>query len=477
MTLTEKSATELARGIRGRAYSARAVVEAHIARLEQVNPVLNAVVVPRYDEARLAADAADEMVAMRRSSDLPPLLGVPITIKESLAVAGLPNTAGVVARRASRPKDDATVVKRVLDAGAILLGLTNTSEGCMWIETDNRVYGRTNNAYDPTRTAGGSSGGEGAAVGSGGSPVGLATDTLGSIRVPAMWNGVFGHRPTTGLVPLTGAWPPPLGVAHMCSNGIIARRAEDLMLLLRVMAGPDGIDPLARPFTLAEPDTSALDGVRLTVIDDAFLPGVGREMLRARDEAATALEALGARIEHRSMKSLRSVGFFTTIVLANETGRRFGEIMNDEGASPTALSELLAWRGDHTAAMRLLMVGEFFASILPKRLARQMVRAAHAMAERITDHIGDGLLLHPTLTTVAPRHGRTNGRPWRTNGVAPSSLAGLPVTQIPLGLGRTGLPVGVQAIAAPGNDHVTIAAALGLERALGGWVPPRSTRQ
>jgi fatty acid amide hydrolase 2 len=168
---------------------------------------------------------------------------VPFTIKESLAVAGLPNTAGVVARKHIRPTVHATVVQRILDSGAITLGLTNTSEGCMWIETVDRVYGRTANAYHRGRIAGGSSGGEGAVIGSGASPFGIATDTLGSIRVPAFCNGVFGHRPSTGLLPLTGAWPPPHGVARMCSNGVLARRAEDLAPLLQSWQAPTASIP------------------------------------------------------------------------------------------------------------------------------------------------------------------------------------------------------------------------------------------
>src|SRR3954454_12634732 len=236
MSLTDRSAVGLAAAIRSGEVSSREVVEAHADLLRPVNPRLNAVVCSRIDAALADADDADARVAA--GGALPPLLGVPCTVKESIAFAGMPNCAGVVARREVRASGTAPVVQRVLDAGAIPLGVTNTSEMCMWIETENRVYGRTHNAHDPRRTAGGSSGGEGAVVGSGISPFGLGSVLLGAIRCPALFNGVFGHKPSLGLVPTTGAWPPCHGAtARLMVSGPPARRAEALMPLLRIIAG------------------------------------------------------------------------------------------------------------------------------------------------------------------------------------------------------------------------------------------------
>lgn len=471
VSIIEQSAVELAAAIRAGRYSARQVVEAHIQRLARVNPVLNAVVVETFERARAQADIADRRLTASGGEELPTLLGVPFTVKESLAVVGLPNTAGVVARKHIRPSANSTVVQRILDAGAILLGLTNTSEGCMWVESVNRVYGRTVNAYHRKHIAGGSSGGEGAAIGSGGSPFGIATDTLGSIRIPAFCNGVFGHRPSTGLLPLTGAWPPPHGVARMCSNGPLARRAEDLMPLLKIMAGPDGVDPLIAQMPLREP-AADFDGVRVVLIDGAFLPGTAREVLRARDRAAAVLADAGARIERVEMKSLRRAGMFAAVHLAEEVGVSFGATMRGQGARPLHMGELIAPCGDHTAAMRLLVLGELLEARLPRPVVRRILGATREMVAAVTALAGDGLVLHPTMSTVAPRHGTTTGRSWRTNAVAPFSLAGLPVTQVPLGLGRAGLPHGVQVVGGLGNDHLTIGAALLLEKAAGGWVVP-----
>ena len=159
--VTTASATALATGIREGIISARAVVEAHLALLRRVNPVVNAVVAQRHDAARAEAAAADTRAARARAEGpdavaaLPPLLGVPCTVKEAIAVAGMPNTSGVVSRRGQRAGVSAPVVQRLVDAGAIVVGVTNTSELCLWVESENRLYGRTRNPYDPSRTAGG----------------------------------------------------------------------------------------------------------------------------------------------------------------------------------------------------------------------------------------------------------------------------------------------------------------------------------
>lgn len=256
--VTERSAVSLAHAIRAGELSAAEAIETHIAVHERFAPQINAIVADRFDAARREAAAADERIAAAGASDaLPPLLGVPFTVKESIAVRGMPLSAGLVARRDYRADRNATAVQRLVDGGAIPLGVTNTSELTLWIESDNRLYGRTNNPYDRSRTAGGSSGGEGAAVGCGGSPFGLASDIAGSIRVPALFCGVFGHKPSAGLVPNTGLWPPTSGESgRMLGTGPLARRAEDLMPLLRVLAGPDGEDPVAADLALEIPPTS-----------------------------------------------------------------------------------------------------------------------------------------------------------------------------------------------------------------------------
>ena len=205
-SLLTLSGTRLASLIARREVTSRQAVEAHIAQLEDVNPALNAVVRRRFREARAEADAADARIA-RGDTDLPPFHGVPCTIKECFALTGMPNTAGLLANQANVADHDAITVARLRAAGAIPLGVTNISELCMWMESNNKVYGRTNNPYDLTRTVGGSSGGEGAIIGAGGSPFGLGSDIGGSIRMPAFFNGIFGHKPSAGLVDNGGQYP------------------------------------------------------------------------------------------------------------------------------------------------------------------------------------------------------------------------------------------------------------------------------
>lgn len=471
--LTERSALELAAAIRSGEVSAREVVEAHIERIERVNGRINAVVVDRFGDARAEADAADARVAAGEQ-DLPPLLGVPCTIKESFGLPGLPHCAGVVARRDQLCETTAPAVQRLVEAGAIPLGLTNTSELTLWVETENRVYGRTRNPYDPARTAGGSSGGEGAAIGAGGSPFGLGTDLGGSIRLPAFFNGVFGHKPSLGVVPMTGHYPAPAEESGRLSYaGPLARRAEDLMPLLRVLAGPEDGDPLTVDAPdLGDPAEVSLDGLRVVVSESGTLGPTGPELARARERAAGALAASGARLERVSTKSMRRALELYLATLSTESGT-LRTLLEEAGAEPPSLRQALRRGGPHTVPTRITLLMEGRSSLLmPDRRRRRLLAARDSFAQELRDTIGDGVLLHPPAPKVAPKHGGTVGRLWWIHPMLVFNLAGLPVTQVPLGLNDAGLPLGVQVAAAPGGDHRTIAVALELERVFGGWTPP-----
>jgi fatty acid amide hydrolase 2 len=478
-SLTEQSAVALAAAIRSGQTTAREVVEAHIDLLVRVNPAINAVIADRYDAARQEADAADARIAAAPSGQaLPPLLGVPCTVKESLAVPGMPHSAGVVARRSAVATEPATVVARVVEAGAIVLGVTNTSELCLWVESENRLYGRTRNPYDPSRIAGGSSGGEAAAIGSGGSPFGLGSDIGGSIRIPAFCCGVFGHKPSRGLVPATGAWPPLSGSSgRLYSNGPLARRGEDLMPLLRTLAGPDGVDEQTIPARLGDPADVSLGGLTVLLTDDAWLVQPSDELLAARERAAGALAAAGARIRRRRMPGLRRAVEAYVTTLARSTGTTARDVLGAAGAGEIGWRALLRRGGPHTVATRILLVAERAQARVPQRLAGRLMAAGRFVAQEIVAAVGDGVLLHPPLARTAFRHGRTVGRPWYLAHAVPFNLAGLPVTQVPLGLGAEGLPVGVQVVAGYLRDHISIAVALELERVFGGWTPPQRLRR
>jgi fatty acid amide hydrolase 2 len=468
------SAVGLARRIRSGELSSRAVVEEHLELVRRVNPRVNAIVCERFDQALAEADAADARVAAASpDEELPPLLGVPCTIKESIAVAGMPNCAGLVARREHRSETTAPTAQRLIDAGAIPIGVTNTSELTMWIESENRLYGRTHNAYDQTRIAGGSSGGEGAAVGSGFAPIGLGSDIGGSIRFPAFYNGVFGHKGSAALVPNTGQYPSTGGdAALLLSIGPLTRRAEDLMPVLRLIAGPDGVDPQTRAVELGDPASVELRGLSVVLAERTSYVPVRPEIRRARDRAAEALEAAGAKVRTVEMRSLRRALEIYLTALQHGADVAVGDIIRDAGVMLPTFRSGLRRGGEHTVALRLLLFSERFARRVPQRRVRRLVAAGRALAEQLEATIGDGVLLHPPAPRVAPRHGRTVGRPWTVTNMAIFNLAGLPATEVPLGLNPQGLPLGVQVVAGRDRDHVSIAVAQELERAFGGWVPP-----
>ena len=475
--LTRRSALQLAAAIRSGEVSSREVVEAHIEVLARAQDRTGAMAVDRFDEARREAAAADERLAADGPDAVGPLHGVPCTVKESFALEGMPNSAGLVARRDHRATEDAPTVARLRKAGAIPVAVTNTSEMTMWIESNNKVYGRSSSAYDPKRTAGGSSGGEGAAVGSGGSPIGLAADIGGSIRLPAFFNGVFGHMPSTGVVPNSGQFPVADGdAARMLRVGPIARRAEDLMPVLRLLAGPDGVDPVVREVEPGDPEAVSLDGLPVIISERGWFRPVRRELREAREAAAGALAARGARVRHEDLTSLRRALELYLVALKEGSPATFAEVLADAGVGNVSLRRatggVLRGSGPHTVPTLILLAFERVSKVIPDSRVRRAQAAAKSLAAEVEGVMADGVMLHPPHAKVAPKHGRTVGRAWAISPTAVFNLLEMPVTQVPLGLNKRGLPLGVQVVAERDADHVAIACALELERAMGGWVPP-----
>ncbi len=475
--ITERSALELARQIREGDLSAREAVAAHIERHRLCAPQINALAQDRFQAAQEEAAVADSRVtAFGGGGRLPPLLGVPFTVKESIALRGMPQSAGLLARAQYRARETAPAVARVVAAGAIPLGVTNLSELTLGIESVNRVYGRTSNPYDPGRTPGGSSGGEGAAVGCGGSPFGIASDIAGSIRFPAFFCGVFGHKPSPGVVPNSGMFPPSQGESgRLLAVGPLARRGEDLMPLLRILAGRDPDDPHSRDVELGDPSAVTLRGLSVTSVEGAVWRSASRDLRDAREQALGALRAAGAAVRRTHATSWRraTLPYLATLQAGSE--RSTGELLDAAGAQPANWRSLLSRSGPHTVTTRLALASERLPKAEGSALVRQLQRGRDLAAE-VREVIGDGVLLHLVSSRVAPRHGRANGRPWLFTPAAIFNLAGVPVTEVPLGLDRDGLPLGIQVAAGAGRDHVAIAVALELERVFGGWVPPRLGR-
>ena len=470
--LLERSALELAAAIRTGELTAAEVVGAHIDRHRQTAPWLRAIAADRFEDAQLEAAAADARVASAKGSakatpraNLPPLLGVPFTVKESIALRGMPLSAGLVARRAFRSGESAPAVQALIDAGAIPLGVTNTSELTLWIESGNRLYGRTSNPYDRRRTAGGSSGGEGAAVGSGGSVFGVASDIAGSIRIPAFFCGAFGHKPSPGVVSNEGLYPPaPDGpAARMLQTGPLARRAEDLMPLLRTLSAP-GVG-------LGDPATVSVEGMPVTALENTSLLPMSRELRDARERALGALASAGAVIRRVELRSWRRATLPFLATLQAGSPQTTSELLEAEGVARPSWRTLLRRRGPHMPATRLALAAELLPQAQGAALERQLA-AGEALAAELTEAIGDGVLLHPPHHRVAPRHGTTIGRLWLLTPASMFNLAGVPVTEVPLGLSADGLPLGIQVAAGRDRDHVAIAVALELERVFGGWTAP-----
>ena len=469
------SATQLARRVKAGETTSTELVEAHIGLIERINPVLNVVVASRFDEARREAAAADARFAAEGPADLPAFHGVPCTIKESFALTGMPNTAGLVARRGVVSRSDAPTVARLRDAGAIPLGVTNISELCMWMESNNRVYGRSNNPYDRRRTVGGSSGGEGAAVGAGFAPFGLGSDVGGSIRVPAFFNGVFGHKPTGGLVPGSGQFPAAENEAKgLLATGPLTRRAEDLWPLLEILAGPDEGDPFCVAQKLTSPASVDVDRLRvLHVVDDGRIP-VSEDLRRSQRQCADHLGSLGCEVVERRIDGFRH-GFDIWAALMEEAADTSFSTLLGNGRPIGAGRELVRLamgRSDHTFPAVALVLLETLTERLAGRNAR-FARLGRELRAELDEILGDdGVLLYPPYASPAPLHGRAMLPPFKFVYTCIFNAMQVPVTAVPLGLNDDGVPLGVQVAARRGNDHLTVAVALELERAFGGWVPP-----
>jgi fatty acid amide hydrolase 2 len=473
--LLRKSAGQLARLIRDGETTALEVVECHIERIQQVNPQLNAVVRERFDAARQEALEADTLREMVPAEELPPLHGVPCTIKESCALRGMPNSAGVVSRTGIVAQEDAPPVARLRAAGAIPLGVTNTSEITAWPGASNRVYGRTGNAYDPDTQCGGSSGGEGAIVGAGGSPFGLGTDIGGSIRIPAFCNGVFGHKPSAGLVPGTGQYPSYSGeLQRFNTTGPLARRAEDLMPLLRVLAGPDGVDEGCTPLELGDPTAVKLESLRVIVVESHGRHRVDAELRCAQQNAAYALAQRGARVEMREISRLaHGIEIFQGLLF--EAGGMPIETALGDG-EPIRLGRELAratvGASPHMLPVMLVALVQRIARLTPKRFTRYAALGRELQAE-LRELLGDdGVLLFPSARSTPPRQGKELRALANFPFTGVFNVLEMPVTQVPLGIGSRDLPLGTQIAATHGNDHLTIAVAMELERRFGGWTPP-----
>lgn len=476
------SARAMAAGIRDRSLSVEEVVDAHIERIREVNPALNAVVGTRFEQARREAGAAQQRLAHGDTRELPPLLGVPCTIKEFLGVEGMPQTGGILARSHVEARHDAAVVRRLRRAGAIVLGVTNVPEAGLWHETNNPVYGRTHNPHDLRRTCGGSSGGEAAILAAGGSPFGLGSDTGGSVRIPAGFCGIASHKPTGGLVPNTGHFPhPPRGLTDVpMVTGPMARHVEDLELVLEIIAGPDGIDPTCRRGRLGAPEPLEASGLTVYPVVSNGRTRPTPEIEAAVWKAAKALQDRGARVAAWPGPDL-SRAFEMWAALLAESGERYDHVVSAGRARPNPLAQLLRWpvgRATHSGGVIALLLLERALGLLPSGLGA-LVDEARRLREAMDRTLGTtGLMIHPVYPRTAPRHRAIALRnPLDVGCTTLFNVTEGPVTVLRVDSDPRGLPIGVQIAAARGQDRLTLAAARVLEALFGAPAPiePRWT--
>lgn len=432
--------------------------------------MLNAVVADRFDRAREEARAA-EVAYSKGVKGLPPLLGVPCTVKEFVAVQGMPHTAGLKVRAGVRADRDAPVVQRLRQAGAVVLGSTNGPEGGLWHETHNLVYGRTSNPHDLSRSPGGSSGGEGAIIAAGGSPFGLGSDVGGSVRLPAAFCGIFGHKPTHRRVPVTGHHPPGPPNGHYLAIGPMTRSARDLPLLMSVLEGVTADDP----DVVAWPSFD-VHAVQPRTIKVWALEGNGRASVRpavaqgVRD-AASALNDRGCSVQTPVIPEL-SLAFEIWAELLASSGSGYDEIVTG-GGRVRLREQLPRWargQADHTGAVLTMVLLERAIARLPSRAAS--IRAALAsLRARIDGLLGDdGVLLLPVFARQAPRHRTIGvGNPTDVGLTAVFNILELPATSVPIGRTPDGLPRAVQVVARRGQDHLCLAVAAWLEDAFGSF--------
>lgn len=453
-----RSAGELARMIRAREVSAREVVAAHIERIEEVNPALNAVVQITADQALRDADVADRKLA--GGEDVGPLHGVPFTVKDNIPVAGVVMTNGTLGMKDFVPDEDATVVTRLKNAGGIVIGKTNLPEIGMAGISDNLVYGRTSNPYDLDRTPGGSSGGEAAIIAAGGSPLGIGTDIGGSIRYPAHCCGIAGIKPTMGRIP----WHVPYGYTdELRQSGPLARTVADLILALPLMSGPHWRDPSAPPAPLGDPADVDVRGLRVAVHTDNGVMAPRADIARTVMEAADALRERGVDVvEDRPAELAQSLELFRRLLGASG-GQQYRDALEAAGTREDQISPPIREFLDAVAA-RAVSTAEFQRIILEWDQYRS---ALWGFFERYD------AILCPISSGPAPRHEGDPSDPRELSFAAAFNLGGLPGTVVRAGTSDEGLPIGVQIVGRAWREDISLALAAAIESALGGWQPPK----
>ncbi|MDP9147321.1 MAG: amidase [Acidobacteriota bacterium] len=449
------SIAEMVRSIKERKISPCEIVDEHLRRVEIMQPKLNAFVHVDAEGARRQAKAAE--AALMRGESTGALHGIPVTVKSCIDVAGWPCPAGSLLRKDYVASSDAVLVARLRDAGAILIGGTNTPEFLMAYETNNLVTGKTINPWDLSRSAGGSSGGEAAAIASGCSMGGVGSDGGGSVRVPAHFCGICALKPTPGRIPSTGHFPRGAGAfAWLGVVGPMARTIADVRELFKVIRGADVDDALSSPINVREFSPESLRGLRVGILESDALGVATAETNAAVESAAALLAGENFNIEHLKIEGMEEAielwWFFFGPMIAHLFS---GITLGYEAEISPMLREYLS--------VARLEVPPTLDEFMSACVERDLVRAT------ILRQLGDvSILLSPVCSGPAFRHGEGNWQPgagyrdtmrhsqWL-------NLAGFPGAVVSMGFSIEGLPIGVQVIGRPNEDELVLAVAETLE--------------
>ena len=464
------SLLEMAQRVRAYKLSPVELIDAHLARIEKLNPKLNAFVEVDSGRARAHAKAAEAARAKNSSADsLGALHGVPISIKSSIDVAGLRTECGSRLRRGNIAHQDAPLVARLRAAGAIILGNTNVPEFLMAYETDNLLYGRTNSPWDLARTPGGSSGGEAAAIAAGCSAGGMGSDGGGSVRIPAHYSGICGLKPTPGRVPSTGHYPGSAGpFAQLGVVGPMARTIRDVERLFEVVAGPDPGDPCAAPVPLRPPSDVDTGKLRVAYFEDDGVTPVTPETAAAVCTAAEALRQQGFKVEHWVPSGLERIWRLWWNLFGRAGQMAFEQTVSGREAE---LSPVLRDFRARVAAEPPLTAGELLNTLLERDVIR------NAILEKMEEF---SIVICPVCAVPAFRHGE---REWIVQGRRVEylkamsysqwfNLLGNPAAVVPVGKSPEGLPIGVQIVGRPWQEEEVLAVAEKIEDSCGGFRHP-----
>lgn len=476
------SAVTLARMIRTRQVTSEEVVKAYISRIRDINPLLNSMVDSRFEAALLDARYVDRVVQTTNKSEEEiakekPFFGVPLSVKGSIAIKGLKHSTGQLRFAGRRAQEDAETVKLMRDSGAIPLVGTNTPELCMMIETYNKITGTTNNPYDLRRTPGGSSGGEAALLSSAGSVIGLGSDIAGSLRIPAAFTGIFTHKPTPGVVSHVGHNPTSTDEnwSRFFTIGPMSRYAEDLAPMVKVLANKNS-DKLR-----LDEEVNIRDMKVYYMEDDggsSLTNGVSRDIKVAMRKVIQYLESahgiIGQKVDIKEMKYAYEVSVPFILELNDITSVHTTE--KHPKPWKTIILNLLKFFtcfSETTFPVICYAVAKKLYVLISGRRIEEVKRRNETLKKEFYELLGkNGVFLYPTFVDCANFHLENFYKFFNVTYTLIMNALEVPVTNCPVGMNGQGLPIGIQIVAGPFQDRLSIAVAKELQAAFGGWKEP-----